>query len=84
MGRIIWHQATLQRLEPVGTDRDYGTGVPLQTRRAAPGWRHRNTTTAVSSYDTGVGPNQPRSQPAGLTRTVTSPATVLIPVAHVS
>ena len=78
MGRITWHQATPQRLEPVGPDRDYGTGVTRRTHRAAPGRRHRNSTTAVSSYDTCVGPDQPRSQPAGLTRTVTLPATALI------
>ena len=77
MGRMAWHQATPQRLEPVGPDRDCGAGVPRRTRRAALGRRHRNTT-AVSSYDTGVGPDQPRSSLAGLTRKVTSPATVLI------
>ena len=33
---------------------------------------------AASSYDTGVGPDQPRSQPARLTRTATSPTTVPI------
>ena len=43
------------------------------------GWRHRNTTTvSSSSYDTGVGPDQPRSQQGWLTRTTTSPTTILI------
>ena len=28
MGRMTWHQATPQCLEPVGPDRDYGTSVP--------------------------------------------------------
>ena len=77
MGRMTWHQATPQPLEPVGPDRDYGTGVPRRIHRAAPGRRHRNTA-AVSPYNTGVGPDQPRSQPAWLTQNVTSPATVLI------
>ena len=36
MGRMTRHQATPQRLEPVGPDRDCGTGVPRRTRRAAP------------------------------------------------
>ena len=51
MGRMTWHQATLQRLEPVGPDRDYGTCIPRRTHRVAPGWSHENTT-AVLSYDT--------------------------------
>ena len=69
MGRMTWHLAAPQRSEPAGPDRrDYGTGVPRRTRRAAPGRRLRNTT-AASSFDTGVGPDQPRSQPARLTRT---------------
>ena len=59
MGRMTWHQAFQKRLEQVGQDRDYGTGVPWQTRRAAPGLRHRNTA-AASSYDTGVGLDHPR------------------------
>ena len=46
----------------LGLGCDYGTGVPRRTRLAAPGWRHRNTT-AASSYEAGVGPDQPRSQP---------------------
>ena len=45
------HQATPQRLEPVGQDRDYGASV---------------------------GPDQPRYQLTRLTRTTTSPTTVLI------
>ena len=36
MGRMTWHQATPWRLEPAGPDRDWGTGVQRQTRRAAP------------------------------------------------
>ena len=33
MGRMMWHQTTPQRLEPVGPDRDYGAGVgPDQPR----------------------------------------------------
>ena len=79
VGRMACHQATPQRLEPVGPDRDCGAGVPRRTHRAAPGRRHRNTT-AVSPHDTGAGPDQPRSQPARLTRTTTSPTTVLIRV----
>ena len=91
MGRMAcqWHQSTPQRLEPVGPDRNYGTGVPRRTRRAAPGLRHRKTTT-VSSYGTGIGLDQLRPQPGRLTRTTTSPTTVLIrlsviirPAAHV-
>ena len=39
MGRMTWHLASLQGLESVGLDRDYGTGVPRRTRRA--GWSHR-------------------------------------------
>ena len=74
MVRMTWLQATPQRLEPVGPDSDCGAGVPRRTRRAGPGRRHRNTT-AVSSYDTGAGPEQPRSQQARLTRTTSSPTT---------
>ena len=48
-----WHQATPQRMEPVGPYRDYGTGVPRRTRRAPQGLRHRNTT-AVPTYDTAL------------------------------
>ena len=59
MGRMTWHQATPRRLEP-GPGRDYGTGVPRPTRRAAPGRRNRNST-AVSCYDTCVGPDHPLS-----------------------
>ena len=51
MGWMTWHQATQQRLEPVGPDRDYGAGV---------------------------GQDQPLYQPTRLTRTTTSPTTVLI------
>ena len=31
IGRMTWHLATQQRLEPVGPDREYGTGVPRGT-----------------------------------------------------
>ena len=35
MGRMTWHQATPQRLEPVGQDRDHGIGIgPVVRRRA--------------------------------------------------
>ena len=51
MGWMTRHQATPQRLEPVGQDRDYGASV---------------------------GPDQPRYQLTRLTRTTTSPTTVLI------
>ena len=60
MGRMTRHQATLQHLEPVGSDRDYGA----------------LTTAPDSSCCAGVGawagPDQRRSQPARLTWT-TSP-----------
>ena len=36
MGRMTWHPATPQRLEPAGPDRDCGAGAPRRTRRAAP------------------------------------------------
>ena len=71
MSRMAWHLATPQRLEPVGPDRDYSAGVPRRTRREAPGRRHRNTTEYHGGLDLvvglttpGVGPDQPRSQPA--------------------
>ena len=73
MGRMTWHPAAPQRLEPVGPDRDCGTGVPRRTRRAAPGQCHHplsRNTTAVSPHDACAGPDQPRSQLAGLARTV--------------
>ena len=79
MCRMTWRLATLQRLEPVGPDRDYGTGVPRRTRRTVPGWRHRNTTAASPYVATGrVGSDRSRTQPARLTRATTSPTTVLI------
>ena len=90
MGRMARHQAALQRLAGrtvtaapayhgglVAWRRAGVVGIPRRTRSVAPGRRRRNTT-AVSPHDTGVGPDQPRSQPARLTRTATSPATVLI------
>ena len=78
MGWMTWHPATLQHLEPLGPDRDYGAGVPQRTRRVALGWRHRNTT-AAPPYDTGVGSDRPRSQQATsrLTWATTSPTIVL-------
>ena len=48
-------------------DRDHGAGVPR---------------CADSSRGAGVGPDQPRSQPARLTRTTTSPTMVLIDIAR--
>ena len=68
MGRMTWHQATPQRLEPVGPDRDCGTrpgyhgGLVLRHRR----WTRR-TNLALSRLG--------RVWP---TRTATSPATVLV------
>ena len=82
MGLITWHLATLQRLEPVGSDRDYGTGVPWRTRRVALGLRHRNTTVA-SPYDAGIGSDKPRSQQARLTRATTSHDPLIHLAAHV-
>ena len=74
-------------LEPVGPGRDYGpardsgwavistdngTGATWRARRVAPGLA------AASYHGAGIGPDQPRSQPARLARSVTLPATALI------